>query len=480
MEEPDRNFSAEASSSSSREYSGRATASSSSYPVAEEAEEDHDSQFVQPHAGVSYQVDYATAEDEAISRFIREDSWSCIVVVLTFWFFVSVTLILGVYGSVNLQLGPNSSVLITPNPLFVEYIKVEQLDEANTGPTLYGLYEDPPCDVVTTWSQTRRTSLPAGLHKEWIYVLNEGSQINISYSVNSTSLSSLILIIAQGSEGFAQWLEDPSYPNTTLSWNIIHGSGLIQQDISWSSSYYVAVGNRNSEEVEVQLNLTVTSLLYNTTSAYYNCAVAQGACSLKMFFPNGNSAVLTSPGPEQATTSQMWYVKLSYGPRWITYIVGIGGMTILMLLGFHFLNNFQCSREERTSFQFGEMRSERAPLLSQKDDDLSSWGSSYDSVSQDDEDLEDGMTADSLEGKPLKDGEYNNNIRRLCAICFDAPRDCFFLPCGHCVACFACGTRYLLFLLIFIMLLLPYFGSHVIVKLLCDILKLNLLGHNLG
>lgn len=191
----------------------------------------------------------------------------------------------------------------------------------------------------------------------------------------------------------------------------------------------------------MQLNLTVMSLLYNTTSAYYNCAVAQGACSLKMFFPNGNSAVLTSPGPEQATTSQMWYVKLSYGPRWITYIVGIGGMTILMLLGFHFLNNFQCSREERTSFQFGEMRSERAPLLSQKDDDLSSWGSSYDSVSQDDEDLEDGKAADSLEGKPLKDGEYNNNIRRLCAICFDAPRDCFFLPCGHCVACFACGTR---------------------------------------
>lgn len=448
MEEPDRNFSAQASSSSSssnRVYSGAATASSSSsFPVAEEAE-DHDddqhSQFVQPQAAVSYQVDYGTAEDEAISRFIRDDSWSCIVVVLTFWFFVSVTLILGVYGSVNLQLGPNSSVLITPNPLFVKYIKVEQLDEANTGPTLYGLYDDPVCNVVTSWSQTRTISLPAGCHKEWIYILNEGSQINISYSVNSTSSSSLILIIAQGSEGFAQWLEDPSYPNTTLSWNIIHGSGIIQQDISWSSSYYVAVGNMNSEEVKVQLILTVTSLLYNTTSAYYNCAVAQGACSLKMFFPGGNSAVLTSPGPEQATTSEMWYVQLSYGPRWITYLVGIGGMTVLMLLGFHFLNNFQCSREERTTFQFGETRSERAPLLSQKDDDLSSWGSSYDSVSQDDEDLEDGMAADSLDGKPLKDGEYNYNIRRLCAICFDAPRDCFFLPCGHCVACFACGTR---------------------------------------
>lgn len=26
-----------------------------------------------------------------------------------------------------------------------------------------------------------------------------------------------------GTEGLAQWLEDPTYPNTTLSWNIIHG-----------------------------------------------------------------------------------------------------------------------------------------------------------------------------------------------------------------------------------------------------------------
>ncbi|KAI8559639.1 hypothetical protein RHMOL_Rhmol04G0188800 [Rhododendron molle] len=311
---------------------------------------------------------------------------------------VSVTLILGVYGSVNLQLGPNSSVLITPNPLFVEYIK------------------------------------------EWIYVLNEGSQINISYSVNSTSLSSLILIIAQENLVVAVFIficcvnmilkpESLQGVKALLNGLRTHRSGVIQQDISWSSSYYVAVGNMNSEEVEVQLNLTVTSLLYNTTSAYYNCAVAQGACSLKMFFPNGNSAVLTSPGPEQFLLTTE-----------VTPAMG-GGMTILMLLGFHFLNNFQCSREERTSFQFGEMTSERAPLLSQKDDDLSSWGSSYDSVSQGDEDLEDVMAADSLEGKPLKDGEYNNNIRRLCAICFDAPRDCFFLPCGHCVACFACGTR---------------------------------------
>ncbi|KAL7248548.1 hypothetical protein ACSBR2_003310 [Camellia fascicularis] len=445
--------SASASSSSSTiwEFSGAPTTSYSFFPVreeeevaAEEAEDDSDrpSLLVQQQTGVGYHVHYpTTTEDEETSRLIRDDTWSCIIVVLTFWFFVSMTLILGVYGAVNLQLGSNCSLLITPNPLFVESIKVEQLDEANNGPILYGFYKEPPRDVVTTWSETQSTYIPAHLYKDWVYILNEGSQINVSYSVNSPSSSSLILIIAQGNEGFAQWLEDISYPNTTLSWNVIHGSGIIQQDIFQSSTYYVAVGNLNQEEVEVQLNISLKAFLYNTSDAYYNCAVAHGACSLKMFFPNGNTAVLTSPGPEQGTTSDQWYVKLSYGPRWITYLVGIGVMTVFMLLAFHFLNNFQCTREEGNRFQFGELRSERAPLLTQKDDDLSSWGSSYDSVSQDDEDLEDGLAVGSLEGKPLKDGEYNNNIRRLCAICFDAPRDCFFLPCGHCVACFACGTR---------------------------------------
>ncbi|XAR50838.1 Ubiquitin--protein ligase [Bertholletia excelsa] len=462
MEEPDRaspaqvssssssaSASASSSSSANREFSGGATTSSLSRPVGEEDEVarevgDHEQPlpFVQQQTGFPYYAHYPTgAVDDETPAMIKDDTWSCIVVVLTFWFFVSMTLILGVYGSVNMQLGPNTSVLISPNPLFVEYVKVEQVDDAKAGPILYGFYEDPPCDVVKTWSETHVTSLLSGFHKEWIYILNVGSRINISYSVDSLSSSSIILVIAEGSEGYAQWLEDPSYPNTTLSWNIVHGSGMIQQKIFRSTSYYVAVGNLNSEEVKVQLNLTVKAVQYNTTEAYYNCALSHGACHLKMFFPKGNAAVLTSPGPEQGTASNEWYVKLSYGPRWITYVVGIGVMTVLMLLAFHFLNNFHYNREEGTRFQFGETRTERVPLLAQKDDDLSSWGSSYDSVSQDEEDLEEGLLVGSLEGKALKDGEYNNNIRRLCAICFDAPRDCFFLPCGHCVACFACGAR---------------------------------------
>lgn len=114
---------------------------------------------------------------------------------------------------------------------------------------------------------------------------------------------------------------------------------------------------------------------------------------------------------------------------------------MLMLLAFNFLNKFRCGREEATRAPYGRMEAERAPLLSYKDDDLSSWGSSYDSNSHDEADLEELLAAGAPEGKLLQDGENGNNTRRLCGICFDAPRDCFFLPCGHCVACFECGQR---------------------------------------
>lgn len=117
-----------------------------------------------------------------------------------------------------------------------------------------------------------------------------------------------------------------------------------------------------------------------------------------------------------------------------------GGLTLLMSWAVDFLNKFQCAHEDRVGVRTGGTAPERASLLSRKDDDLSSWGSSYDSLPQDEEDLH-FLKGDSIDGKLLGDGETSNNTQRLCAICFDAPRDCFFLPCGHCVACFACGTR---------------------------------------
>lgn len=120
-------------------------------------------------------------------------------------------------------------------------------------------------------------------------------------------------------------------------------------------------------------------------------------------------------------------------------------MTVIILLAMRICNTFQIIRGDEPGFQAGDMVSERAPLLSRKDDDLLSWGSSYDSLSHDEEEVDDWLAVASIDGKPLKEeGEANSNLRRLCVMCFDAPRDSFFLPCGHCAACFTCGTRFVI------------------------------------
>ncbi|KAH9701708.1 E3 ubiquitin-protein ligase APD2 [Citrus sinensis] len=391
----------------------------------------------QQSSGVSYRVNMSISDSST-----RNDIWSCLFVLLIFWLFVTITMIFGVYGSLELQLGPHCSRPIHTNPLFVQSIKAQVLDrQTSSSLMLYGFHNSPPLDVEFTWTETHIAVVPDDEHEEWLYFLNKGSKVEISYNVKSPSSSPLSLVIARGSESLEDWIDHPSYPNTTLSWNIIYGSGKIQQKISKSSDYYIAVGNLNSQQVEVQLNFTMNALVYNTSKAYYRCSLGSGLCILSLDPLGTTSAILTSPGPTKDTSSAKWYVKLSYGPRWITYFAGLGVMTILMLLAFRYCNMCRTTSGDGTGFQATERGSQRAPLLSHKDDDLSSWGSSYDSVSHDEQDLEDRLPVNSLEGTSLNEGEINRNHRHLRVICCDAPRDCFFLPCGHCAACFACGTR---------------------------------------
>ncbi|KAM1753526.1 hypothetical protein ACFX12_006098 [Malus domestica] len=371
---------------------------------------------------------------------VKDDIWSALAVLITFWFFASMTLILGFYGSGNLQLGPNCSRLIQTNPFFVQSIKAQELDEQKPGPMLYGFHKPPPLDVETAWTETKDTLVPANYHKAWIYFLNKGSSINIIYRVMPTSSSPLTLVIAQGSESLAEWIEDPSYGNATLSWNIIYASGRIQQEIPKSSTYYIAVGNLNPENVEVELVFNIKSILYNTTKAYYKCSLYNRLCSLKLSLFRANVAVITSPGPEEGVPDNDWYVSLSYGPRWAMYFLVAGVMTLLLLTAFKIYYKFQNSSEDTTEFQAEEEESEQTPLLPPKDDDVLSWGSSYESVSNTEEDLDECLAASSLEGGLTSEAD-SNNTRRLCVICFDGPRDCFFLPCGHCAVCFTCGTR---------------------------------------
>ncbi|KAL2902142.1 Cystatin-related protein 2 [Bienertia sinuspersici] len=327
-----------------------------------------------PHRQLSSSV--AVPDDQP-----ADDTLSCVIVILTFWFFVSMTLIMGIFGSENLQIGPYSSIMLRPNPLFVNSLKVETSKQTKVSPLLYGFYETPPLDITKIWSESANASIKPESHKEWAYYLNKGSQINITYNVASSS--SLLLIVAKGIEGLAEWLEDPSYPDSTLSWNLIHGSGSIKQDIYRSYDYYVAVGNLNSESAEVELNFSIRSSMHDIADSYYKCSLNSGFCNLKIPFPGGTAALLTTPEPLETL-----HLVTPFDA------VQTGGMTSIMLWAFNFLNKVRRNMEDAAENQPGDLGSERAPLLSQKDDELFSLGSSYDSTSQNEdepqEDLEEG------------------------------------------------------------------------------------------
>ncbi|XP_054795713.1 E3 ubiquitin-protein ligase APD1-like [Prosopis cineraria] len=58
----------------------------------------------------------------------------------------------------------SASLLLQPNPIFVQYIKVESLD-SKSGVMLYGTYGTPALDVFTIWTETRNVTVPSEGHE---------------------------------------------------------------------------------------------------------------------------------------------------------------------------------------------------------------------------------------------------------------------------------------------------------------------------
>ncbi|KAF2583377.1 hypothetical protein F2Q70_00008545 [Brassica cretica] len=401
------------------------SSSSSSNTEEEDVNQVFDPRFDHRYAGDLNRPDLGTASVAGVEQRV-----SCFAVVIIFWFFVSMAMIVGVYGPRNVWIGPNSSVLIEPNTIFVQSVKVKELDDSKSGLELFGFYISPPLDVVVNWSESRLASVSHNSYKEWPYYLNKGASLNISYRVKPEGRS-LRLVVDEGTDSY-QLLEEHASQNTALSWNLIRGSGMIEVKISKSSSYYVAVANSNMKDVEVELDIDVRAILYDTKQSFYKCTFSNGECTFNEMSLVGNSIVLTSP-PTQGESveggEEEWCIRFSYQPRWTSYVVGTGLVTCFMLVAIQLWKRLECDGEERDQTQND---SARTRLLVNKDEDGSSMGSSNESFAADDADLED-FTGN--------EGEASNSTRRLCAICFDAKRDCFFLPCGHCVSCYQCGTK---------------------------------------
>ncbi|CAD6271536.1 unnamed protein product [Miscanthus lutarioriparius] len=358
-----------------------------------------------------------------------EATASRFVSLLALCLLASMALMLGYYGTVELAVGPGCSRLVQASSVFVQGIKVS-VDAGSQGSggdlVLHGLPVAPPLDVPTEWPEARRVVVPANSHRQWTYFLNKGARLQAAYSVKSEDgvPHPLCIIIAQG-ESFMRWAEMPSLQNSTLFWRLVQGNGTIEQTVNLSSEYYIAVRNLNDHhDTTVQLEFRIRTLLYNTSGADYRCSpgpAGHGLCTYRLPFLGRNVAVLSS-GHEERLNSDAQHVKLSYKPRWTVYVVGSVVLALVLLLLYEILDLLfgPCTGG-------GGGADRRRPLLADKEDDAASLGSSYDSVSHDGSD----------DREPEGRGEGGGG----CVLCCDAPKDCFFLPCGHSATCYACGAR---------------------------------------
>uniref|UniRef100_J3M900 E3 ubiquitin-protein ligase APD1-4 N-terminal domain-containing protein n=1 Tax=Oryza brachyantha TaxID=4533 RepID=J3M900_ORYBR len=274
----------------------------------------------------------------------------CFVTLLAFCFIAPVALMLGYYyGSPELVVvGSGCSRLVETNSFFVEDIEARmEGGSPENGLVFYGLTAAPPLAVPAAWSEARCAIVPANSHREWAYFLNRGSEIEVAYSVRSETESPhpICMIIARGKKNFMQWTDKPSANNTTLLWHLVRGNGTIKQTINLSSEYYIALENLNNQDI--------TGL-----------------------------------------NSDDQYLNLSYGPRWIVYLIGLAMLAVALLILYEIVSILFAPRHGDSG---GGAGSTRAPLLSpaSKEEDSESLGSSYDSAShdgdgEDDDDVEEG------------------------------------------------------------------------------------------
>ncbi|GMH25987.1 hypothetical protein Nepgr_027830 [Nepenthes gracilis] len=176
-----------------------------------------------------------------------------------------------------------------------------------------------------------------------------------------------------------KWLGDTSYLHTTLSWNIISGSSMIEQETKKPATYFITVGNLNSEAVKVQLNFNMKAVLCNTTPTYFKCSLCEHICSFNLLLLKENAIVLTSLDSGQAKAEDDWLQARQGGD-------GAG----------------ETGQEAHD------------PLLSPKDNDLSTWRSSDIFVSQE-EDRDELARREKLfcclHGEPVGDKVTSNTAR---------------------------------------------------------------------
>ncbi|XP_010059871.1 E3 ubiquitin-protein ligase APD1 isoform X3 [Eucalyptus grandis] len=328
-------------------------------------------------------------------------------------------------------IGPSSSRLITASSLFVD--RVEVRDEARKGVSVYGFSEKPQLSYETNWTASNYLIVGSYNRKMGSYAavqgfnlwLNRGSKIRMRWEAQTSHLNQLQVALIKGELKYEtlqpSFSSSPDEAALKEPINFKEAEYYIEED----DKYYVKVVNANSRSIIMSMSMNVSSKIYDTTKAKIMCSTLQGSCQLKLLFPNTQYVVVTTPSNGDLGD---WYIELSFVARVITYIAILGFIVIVIFLILKYLGVCDGENEDHVddtpTFSVQEV-TETAPMMPEK--------SSRPTYGTNEEEDDDGGSSSSS-SEDLYDA-------KLCVICYDDQRNCFFVPCGHRTTCYDCAQR---------------------------------------
>ncbi|OVA04099.1 hypothetical protein BVC80_8091g6 [Macleaya cordata] len=346
-----------------------------------------------------------------------QETWAWLLAPLTLWIF-SVSLRYGSYGNSNLVLGPNSSRLFKASSIFVQQIQIR--DDDKTGVFVYGFSEKPKLSLETNnWNFSRYVLVGPYRRQGFSLWLNKGSMLRMKWTAHVSDFDDLVVVLYKGQRDLETVLPVTTPTNSIILSNSTHGNAQAEYLISEDDNHYICILNMNPRNIIMGIDVNVSSTMYDTSKAKSNCSTINGFCQLNLLFPKQHFIILATPNNGDLNG---WYIELSFIARLVTYVAVLGLLVIFISLILKYM--IACERD-RPVEEVNRV-TEADPLMPASGKAISfTYGTG-------EEDTESGMCNSS---EDLYDG-------KICVICYDVERNCFFVPCGHCATCYPCAQRY--------------------------------------
>ncbi|XP_061343286.1 E3 ubiquitin-protein ligase APD2-like isoform X2 [Gastrolobium bilobum] len=354
-----------------------------------------------------------------------QDTLACILAPMTLY--ICGILLYGFYGDTRLVLGPSSSRLMKASSVFVE--QVEVTNEYNNGVLLYAFNKKPELSSQTNWSASKFLVVGAYSRKGISLWLNKGSTIRMRWEAPASSINQLEGIVIKGERKF-----EKLKPKETFFLDAVAGRESVdgkeaEYIVEEDDGYHIGVLNMNARSIILTMNVNVSAKVYDTTKAKKMCSAANGSCRLSLLFPNTYYVILTAP---KIGDDDEWYVEVSFIARVIAYVAVLGLFMIVIFLILRCLgvrdvddHNTNVETYETSNVVAAQEITENEAMTHLKPNPMT-YGTNE---NRDEESDVSSSSSDEL---------YDE---KLCIICYDEQRNCFFVPCGHCATCYDCAQR---------------------------------------